>query len=205
MHGRSSKAVARVGTAREAPFAWGERQHGVTCGDQAAGQRCSPVRGWEVRTGQRQTRVGGQRRQRSRARVWARHPPCPDAAWAQSRASVARSGLDGWPVRSDCRKPAAAWELLVRPNKGGVLGLHLAPRRRSSAYPSLPIWLVWCSRRLHRWTPLGASCLDIADRMRFGHALLCFYLTVWFQRELGEALLSIAIILHDFSFHGEVN
>jgi hypothetical protein len=30
--------------------------------------------------------------------------------------------------------------------------------------------------------------------MGFGHAHLCFFLTVWFQRERAEALLSIAIL-----------
>jgi hypothetical protein len=52
------------------------------------------------------------------------------------------------------------------------------------------------SGRLRRRTPLGASCLEIAgsDGIRSGAPM--FFLTVWFQRERDEALLSVAIMGH---------
>jgi hypothetical protein len=50
------------------------------------------------------------------------------------------------------------------------------------------------SGRLRWQSPLGASCLEIAgsDGIRSGAPI--FFLTVWFQRERDEALLSVAIM-----------
>jgi hypothetical protein len=47
---------------------------------------------------------------------------------------------------------------------------------------SAPIDLarVSCFGRLHRQTPLSDLCLEIANRVGFGRAHLCFSLTVWF-------------------------
>ena len=46
---------------------------------------------------------------------------------------------------------------------------------------------------------------DLPDRMGFGRAQPCFFLTVWFQRERGEALQIVAAVEHVFSSIGEVS
>jgi hypothetical protein len=61
---------------------------------------------------------------------------------------------------------------------------------------------VSCSGRLCQRTPLGASCLEIAESDQIW--FLCFYLAVWFQRECREALLDVTILWCNFSFHSEV-
>jgi hypothetical protein len=45
----------------------------------------------------------------------------------------------------------------------------------------------------------------LLDRMEFGRAHPCFYLTIWFQSEHCEALLAVTIMGHAFSIHGEVS
>jgi hypothetical protein len=42
----------------------------------------------------------------------------------------------------------------------------------------------------------------LMDRVIFGRAHPCFYLTVWFQRECFEALQAVNTMEHAFSFHG---
>jgi hypothetical protein len=64
---------------------------------------------------------------------------------------------------------------------------------------------VACSGRLRRRTPLGDHASRSLDWMGFGRAHPCFYLTVWFQRERCEALLTVSTMRRDFSFHGEVS
>jgi hypothetical protein len=64
---------------------------------------------------------------------------------------------------------------------------------------------VACSGRLRRQTPLGDHARRLLDRMRFGRAHPRFYLTVWFQRDRCEALLTVSTMRRDFSFHGEVS
>jgi hypothetical protein len=51
---------------------------------------------------------------------------------------------------------------------------------------------VACSGRLRRRTPLGDHAWRLLDQMGFGRADPCFYLTVWFQRERCEALLTVS-------------
>jgi hypothetical protein len=50
------------------------------------------------------------------------------------------------------------------------------------------------SGRLHRRTLLGTLCLKIAGSDRIWSRVPMFFLAVWFQRERGEALLSVSII-----------
>jgi hypothetical protein len=64
---------------------------------------------------------------------------------------------------------------------------------------------VACSERLRRRTPLGDHAWRLLDRMGFGRAHPCFYLTILFQRERCEALLTVSSMRRDFSFHGEVS
>jgi hypothetical protein len=64
---------------------------------------------------------------------------------------------------------------------------------------------VACSRRLRRRTSLGDHAWRLLDRMGFGRAHPCFYLTIWFQREHCEALLTVSTMQRDFSFHGKVS
>jgi hypothetical protein len=54
------------------------------------------------------------------------------------------------------------------------------------------------SVRFHRRTPLGASCLEIVGSNEIRLCAPIFFLIVWFQRRLCEALLSVAIIGHVF-------
>jgi hypothetical protein len=47
---------------------------------------------------------------------------------------------------------------------------------------------VSCFGRLHRHTPLGDSCLEIAGSGGIWSCAPIFSLTIWFQRERFEAL-----------------
>ena len=49
------------------------------------------------------------------------------------------------------------------------------------------------SGRLRRLTPLGNQAWRLSDRVGFGRAQPCFFLTVWFQRKRREAQQSVAI------------
>jgi hypothetical protein len=53
---------------------------------------------------------------------------------------------------------------------------------------------VWSFGRLCWRTPLGASCLEIVGSDGIRSCTLMFFLTVWFEREHCEALLSVAIM-----------
>jgi hypothetical protein len=52
------------------------------------------------------------------------------------------------------------------------------------------------SGRLHWRTTLGVLCLEIARSDGIQSCAPMFFLTVWFQRERCEALLSVSIIEH---------
>jgi hypothetical protein len=43
---------------------------------------------------------------------------------------------------------------------------------------------------------MGASCLEIARLDMIRSCAPMFFLTVWFQRNCGEALSSVAIMVH---------
>jgi hypothetical protein len=49
------------------------------------------------------------------------------------------------------------------------------------------------------------SCLEIAGSDGIRSGVPMFFLTIWFQRESCEALLTVSSMRRDFSFHGEVS
>jgi hypothetical protein len=125
--------------------------------------RRSPARNWEAWRGQD-------------GHVCEELQPLVHAvARAQSVVDLAQHGLDGWPARSDRQKPAGGVGAVGWPNKGGVVGFHLATSGSSTVFWSPSIWpecrvsegsvgkLHWAH---HSWKSL--------DRMGFSRALLFF-------------------------------
>jgi hypothetical protein len=162
----------------------------VLVGDRAAGWRRLPTCGWEACTGRRQARTG---RRQARVQGWKVVAQTLMAAllstlgsavaswtyshtvpiWGQSDSIWAWIGLLDLIAGS---RPAA-WGLLARPNKGGILGFHLSSRWRSTGFPSSTIWLeclvpegsvgkLHCGRimnRVHwiRWDSVVRPCVFI--------------------------------------------
>jgi hypothetical protein len=58
---------------------------------------------------------------------------------------------------------------------------------------------VLCFGRLHRRTPLGNACLEIAESDGIRSCMHVFYISqFWFQRKCCEALLAVTIVWHNF-------
>jgi hypothetical protein len=115
--------------------------------------------------------------------------PVVAAACAQSTANL---GL-AWARRVGLLVPIAGsqpavWGLLAWPNNGGGPGVPSRTKKKICWITTLIVLAeVSCSGRLHRQTTLALHAYRSLDRIGSGRLLPCFYLTVWFQRERGEA------------------